>query len=40
MTSLTSHDRREVSNLTSESSLISLVNKDEMMQINSRIKSV
>ena len=39
MTSLTSPDRRGVSNIVSESSLISLVNKDEIKHINSKIKS-
>ncbi len=36
---MTSPDRIEVSNVLSESSLISLVNKDEMKHINSKIKS-
>ena len=36
---MTSPDRIEVSNVLFESSLISLVNKDEMKHINSKIKS-
>jgi hypothetical protein len=36
---MTSSNQREMSNIVSESSLISLVNKDQMKHINSKIKS-
>ncbi len=39
MTNLTSPDQRGVSNVLFGSSLISLVNKDEMKHINSKTKS-
>jgi hypothetical protein len=36
---MTSFNQREMSNIVSESNLISLVNKDQMKHINNKIKN-